>query len=151
VAHMSSDDASGMLHAAAIAVNSSAPLPLGIGQNAVNAGVALEYPEVRAAFARASVASKVSGRAAFAHGCFCGLQVSGRAAFARASVAWQAPPRPPRHPDPALGVTVAAPRPQRAATLGAQTGLLQGPHLNLAAWGHLESKHFARTNRSRPR
>ena len=61
VAHMSSDDASGMLHAAAIAVNSSAPLPLGIGQNAVfYAWCGYEYPQVsaRGAFARASVASK---------------------------------------------------------------------------------------------
>ena len=127
VAHISSDDASGMLNAAAIAINSSAPLPLvGIGQR-IQEAVGARNPGV------------------------------GWAAFARASVAWLPWRRPARlATDPALGRSPAASVCGRAGRPG---WLAAGPHVlvpgrgpgPLAVWSPPQSKHFARTNRSRPR
>ena len=154
-AHISSDDASGMLNAAAIAIKSSAPLPLvGIGQRIHGSrgskppsGVVSHW----AAFVQASVA-----------GCIRAIgppspKLLWRAAFAQASVAWLRWRRPARlATDPALGGSPSASACGRAGRPG---WLAAGPHVlvrgrgpgPLAVWSPPQSKHFARTNRSRPR
>ncbi len=120
-AHISSDDASGMLNAAAIAIKSSAPLPLvGIGQR-IHGKVGARNPRVGWCHIGPPL-SKLLWRAIGPPS----PKLLWRAAFAQASVAWLPWHRPARlATDPALGGSPSASACGRAGRPG---WLAAGPH-----------------------